>query len=96
MDLDIERLAFLANLELDDAARQELTADLESILHMVDRLASAKLAPDTLPLRHPLDLQQPMRSDEAVASDQCDQRDPVLEHAPESKDGLFLVPQVIE
>ncbi len=86
------RVAHLARLQIDDRDSEELSRRLNDILGMVDQLQQADV--DTVePLSHPLDVSQPLRDDRV---EEQDLRERVLQLAPASEDGCFLVPRVIE
>lgn len=88
----VRRLAHLARIAVDDETARSLGSDLEHILAMVDRLREVE-AGDIAPMAHPLDLRQRLRDD--VVSEKPE---PGLyqENAPQTADGVYLVPKVIE
>lgn len=90
--MDVQKVAQLARLRLDQAASAKLQQDMDSILRMVDVLVRADMDPQLTPLAHPLGIVQRMREDRARQPD-CPQ---VLEDAPESSGNVFLVPQVLD
>ena len=61
-------------------------------VQVVDQLAQADTT-DVVPMAHPLDVAQRLRPD---AVTEPDDRDHFQENAPYTKDGLYLVPKVIE
>jgi aspartyl-tRNA(Asn)/glutamyl-tRNA(Gln) amidotransferase subunit C len=89
---DVEQIALLARLALDDAEVEQMRADLTSILVHMDALAEV----DTTgiePMTHAVPMDLPLRPDEAAPSL------PVavaLRGAPDPVDGLFQVPHVLE
>ena len=88
----ISRLADLARLELSGAEARALQAQLSDILAMVDRMTAV----DTTgvdPMSHPQEVRQRLRED---AVSDSSERESVQEAAPEVRDGLYLVPRVIE
>ncbi len=88
----LQQVAHLARLQLDDAELPSFQEQLNNILMMVNRLQSV----DTKgldPMAHPLDLIQPLRND---AVSETNQRDLLLSIAPATAEGLYLVPRVIE
>ena len=91
-DIDIQHLANLAQLDLSDAERQAVRADLERIISMVDRMQAMDTA-GVAPLAHPLDNAQRLRPDEVT--EQVD-RDLYQRGAPATEDGMYLVPRVVE
>jgi aspartyl-tRNA(Asn)/glutamyl-tRNA(Gln) amidotransferase subunit C len=88
----IENLATLARLEIDDQRVEEISQRLGSVLELVDQLQAA----DTNNLmdnsRAP-EATQRLREDKVTESDQ---RDAFQAIAPDTEDGLYLVPKVID
>ena len=91
-DIDIQHLARLAQLALDDDAEQIVRRDLERIIAMVDQMQSVD-TDGIEPLAHPLDAVARLRSDEVT--EQVD-RELFQTLAPAVQDGLYLVPRVVE
>lgn len=89
---DLERLARLARLEFSAAEVERYQGELNTILGMVDALKQAQ-TDGVEPLAHPLDMAQRLRPD-AVTEPEA--REALLGGAPETRDGLFVVPRVIE
>jgi aspartyl-tRNA(Asn)/glutamyl-tRNA(Gln) amidotransferase subunit C len=89
---DIDKLCVLARLAIDPDERRDARADLERIIAMIDSLASVATT-SIEPLAHPLDATQRLRSDEV--SERID-RDVYQRIAPLVRDGLYLVPRVVE
>ncbi|MEM8594645.1 MAG: Asp-tRNA(Asn)/Glu-tRNA(Gln) amidotransferase subunit GatC, partial [Pseudomonadota bacterium] len=85
-------LSQLAKLDLSEDASVKLQSSLNDILEMVGRIQSADTE-QIAPLSNPLDAHQILRDDEVT---EINQRDALLRNAPDTQDGLFLVPQVIE
>lgn len=89
---DIDKLCVLARLALDQDERKLARDDLSRIITMIDSLATVPT--DSIePLAHPLDATQRMRIDEVT--EQVD-RDAFQRIAPAVRDGLYLVPRVVE
>jgi aspartyl-tRNA(Asn)/glutamyl-tRNA(Gln) amidotransferase subunit C len=89
---DIDKLCVLARLALDEGERKHAHDDLTRIIHMIDSLAS--VATESVePLAHPLDATQRMRADEVT---ERVERDAFQRIAPSVRDGLYLVPRVVE
>lgn len=89
---EIEKLATLARIAIDDSTINEVTERLGSVLELVDQLQAA----DTRgvdPMSHPLQATQRLREDEVS---ELNQREALQTTAPDTEDGLFLVPKVIE
>ena len=93
MDADlIDRLLRLAALRLDGADRERLGEDLRRIVSLIDLLQTARTE-GVAPLTHPMEGVQPLRPDEV--SEEVD-RDRYQRGAPAVRDGLYLVPRVLE
>jgi len=89
---DIEKVAVLARIKVDDEQVSALENDLGNILDLVDQLSSADT--DAVePLAHPLDAVQRLRPDEVT---EANQRAAFQAIAPATENGLYLVPRVIE
>ena len=88
----IRQVAHLARLELPSEQVEKLARELSSILDMVDQLARADTA-GAEPMAHPLDMSQRLRPD---AVTELDRRQALQAHAPAVRDGLYLVPKVLE
>ncbi|MBQ0763432.1 Asp-tRNA(Asn)/Glu-tRNA(Gln) amidotransferase subunit GatC [Marinobacter psychrophilus] len=89
---DIEKVAVLARIRLDDEQIPALENDLSNIISLVDQLSAAN-TDNVEPLAHPLDAVQRLRADEVTESNQ---RDAFQAIAPATESGLYLVPRVIE
>ena len=89
---DIEKVAVLARIQVDDEQVSALEKDLGNILDLVDQLSAADTE-SVEPLAHPLDAVQKLRPDEVT---ETNQRDAFQACAPETADGLYLVPRVVE
>lgn len=89
---DIEKVAVLARIRVDDAQVSALESDLGNILNLVDELSAADTE-NIEPLSHPLDAVQRLRADEVT---ETNRREAFQAIAPATEDGLYLVPRVIE
>lgn len=89
---DIEKIAHLARLGIDEADVPDYARELSNILGLVEQMSAVDTAGVT-PMAHPLDAHQRLRDD--VVTEQ-NQREQLQANAPQVDDGLFLVPQVIE
>jgi len=89
---DIEKVAVLARIRLDEKQIPALEKDLGNILSLVDQLTAAD-TDNVEPLAHPLDAVQRLRPDEVTESNQ---REAFQAIAPATENGLYLVPRVIE
>jgi len=89
---DIDKLCVLARLAIDPDERRHAQRDLEGIIAMIDSLAG--VATESIePLAHPLDATQRLRPDEVT--ERVD-RYAFQQIAPSVRDGLYLVPRVVE
>lgn len=89
---EIGKIAHLARLHISEAEADEVSNRISDILVLIDQMQS--LDTDAVePLAHPLDVVQRLRADEVTEQDQ---RDQLLTLAPNSQDGLYLVPKVLE
>ncbi len=89
---DIEAIAHLARLAIDEGDIDDYTDNLSNILGLVDQLNSVD-TDGIVPMAHPMHMVQRLRTDEVT---ETNQREHLQEHAPAVERGLFLVPQVIE
>jgi len=91
----LTQLAKLSSLNLAPATLSQLSDDMSSIFGLIDALQAVDTT-GIAPLSHPLDTIADMtlncREDVAVATDPVS----ALANAPETENGLFLVPRVIE
>ena len=95
MSLDkdqVQHIAMLARLRLADEEFTETVDKLSRIVDFVDQLSKAATQ-DVVPMAHPLDASQRLRPDEVTEQDD---RDRFQANAPLVRDGLYLVPKVIE
>ncbi|MEW5755639.1 MAG: Asp-tRNA(Asn)/Glu-tRNA(Gln) amidotransferase subunit GatC [Pseudomonadota bacterium] len=89
---DVEKIAHLARLAIDEGDVARYAQNLSSILALVEQMSAI----DTTgiePMAHPLDVAQRLRADEVTETDQREQFQRI---APLVEDGLYLVPKVIE
>ena len=89
---DVEKIAHLARLAIDEKDVPEYAKNLSNILDLVEQMGSVN-TDDVTPMAHPLDATQRLRADEVT---ETNQRDHFQKVAPNVEDGLYLVPKVIE
>ena len=89
---DIKKIAQLARIAVKEDAIDEIAKRMNQVLELVDQLQQVDTR-DVAPMAHPLDAVQRLRVDEVS---EPDQRESLLAIAPETEDGLILVPKVIE
>lgn len=89
---DIAKLARLARIHIDDSSVEELRQRIGDILNMVDTMQAVDTS-DIAPMANPHDAVQRLRPD---AVTETDQRERFQAIAPQTEDGLYLVPKVID
>jgi aspartyl-tRNA(Asn)/glutamyl-tRNA(Gln) amidotransferase subunit C len=89
---DVEKIAHLARLGLNDADILRNTDALNNILGLVDQMQAVDTS-GIEPLAHPLEASQRLRADIVT---ERNQRDTYQAIAPAVQNGLYLVPKVIE
>lgn len=89
---DVEKIAHLARLQIDESDVQEYAENLSNILDLVDQMQSIDTT-EVSPLAHPHDAVQRLRVDEITEENK---RDELQSVSPAVENGLFLVPKVIE
>lgn len=89
---DVEYVARLAQLRLDDDAKKRLVKDLSSILNYIDKLNELDTT-DIEPMLHVLDVSNVYRED--VVGESLSQED-ALRNAPNSDGEYFLVPRILD
>ena len=89
---DVEKIAHLARLAIDEQAIPSYARDLTNIFNLVEQLTAVDTA-DITPMAHPLDANQRLRADEVT---EVNQRELFQAIAPKTEAGIYLVPQVIE
>jgi aspartyl-tRNA(Asn)/glutamyl-tRNA(Gln) amidotransferase subunit C len=89
---EVESVAHLARLEISEGEIGRVVENLSSIIEFVDQLQAADTE-GVLPMAHPLDMGQRLRTDEVS---EVDQRKRFQANAGEVEAGLYLVPKVIE
>lgn len=88
----LAKLAQLSQLELSPEEVGPALDDLNRIVALIDEMRAVDTR-GTAPLAHPLDTDQPLRDDTVTESVD---RETYQEIAPQTRDGLYLVPRVVE
>jgi aspartyl-tRNA(Asn)/glutamyl-tRNA(Gln) amidotransferase subunit C len=89
---DIEKIASLARIRVDQSAVPEIANRINDILKMVDSMQAVDTT-DIEPMANPLDAVQRLRVDLVT---ERNQREAFQAIAPQVEQGLYLVPKVIE
>lgn len=89
---DVKKIAHLARLEINESDIAGYADNLSSILDLVEQMNSVDTT-GVVPMAHPQDVAQRLRSDEVLEDNQ---RDKFQSIAPLTEAGLYLVPKVIE
>ena len=87
----VQHIALLARLKLEDAEFDDVVDKLSRIVDFVDQLQAAP-TDDVVPMAHPLDMSQRLRAD--VVTERID-REAIQVNAPAVRDGFYLVPKVL-
>ena len=87
--LDVAHLARLHLLE-DDAERY--AGELSAILAFIKQMNAVDTG-GVAPMAHPLEMTQPLRADMVT---EPDRREEYQANAPAVRDGLYIVPRVVE
>ncbi len=92
MEINIDKVAELARLNLKPEEKQKLEKDLGAILDYVkklDKLDTFKVEPTS----HVLNIENVFRVDEVKPSDAAPK---ALEHAPQTEGSFFKVPKIVQ
>lgn len=89
---DVRKAAKLARIALEEQDVPALTAELNGILGMVEQLQEVDVS-GVEPMTSATPMQLKRRADVVVDGDQVDA---VLANAPETAEGFFVVPKVVE
>lgn len=89
---DVEKIAHLARLAIDEGDIPEYARNLTNILDLVEQMDAIDTTGVT-PMAHPLELAQRLREDDVT---ETDRREQLQACAPAVEAGLYLVPKVIE
>jgi aspartyl-tRNA(Asn)/glutamyl-tRNA(Gln) amidotransferase subunit C len=89
---DVEYVAGLAQLELDDSAKERLVDEMSGILAYMDKLNELDTA-DVEPMMHVLEVSNVFREDEVRPSMP---REEALRNAPKDDGEYFVVPRILD
>ncbi len=89
---EIQRIAKLAAVLVDEADMEQLVRDIDSIVDFVGQLSTVDTG-KTLPMYRPGPVEAPLRADVVAPIDLVR---PIEEFAPQFRHGFFLVPRVVD
>jgi aspartyl-tRNA(Asn)/glutamyl-tRNA(Gln) amidotransferase subunit C len=89
---DVFRIASLARLQIEEAEAATMLDQLNGIFGLIERMQAVDTA-GVEPLYSPTAVAQRLREDKVS---ETDRRETYQSVAPQSEDGLYLVPKVIE
>ncbi|MFO7594542.1 MAG: Asp-tRNA(Asn)/Glu-tRNA(Gln) amidotransferase subunit GatC [Pseudomonadota bacterium] len=89
---DVENIAHLARLAINEEDIPAYAENLSSILTLVEQMGAVDTG-GVEPMAHPLEMAQRLREDVVTEENR---REHFQAHAPAVENGLFLVPKVIE
>ncbi|MBL3588572.1 MAG: Asp-tRNA(Asn)/Glu-tRNA(Gln) amidotransferase subunit GatC [gamma proteobacterium endosymbiont of Lamellibrachia anaximandri] len=89
---DIEKIAHLARMAVDEDRIEGYATDLSNILGLVAQMDDVA-TDDVTPMAHPLHMAQRLRVDEVT---EVNRREDFQAIAPKVESDLYLVPKVIE
>ncbi|MFL5974321.1 MAG: Asp-tRNA(Asn)/Glu-tRNA(Gln) amidotransferase subunit GatC [Solirubrobacterales bacterium] len=86
--VQVEHVARLARLALDDAEKDRMAVELSGVLEHIEKISELDLD-EVPPTSHVIDVTTPLRADEEQP---CLAQEQALDQAPATQDGGFLVP----
>ncbi len=89
---EVENIAMLSRLELNDSEKVNYQKELSEILSFVEKINKLDLT-NVEPTNHILDVNNVMRDD--ISKESLD-RKKVLTNVPSEKDGFIVVPKVVQ
>jgi aspartyl-tRNA(Asn)/glutamyl-tRNA(Gln) amidotransferase subunit C len=95
MSVDLEtvkRVAHLARIAVSDDEAQKMQGELNAILGFVEQLGEVNVD-GVQPMTSVIDMQMKKRQDIVTDGNRAGE---IMENAPLSEDGFFMVPKVVE
>lgn len=89
---DVEKIAVLSRVAINNDEKQKYLSDLNGIFEIIEKMKTID-TDNIIPLSHPHENAQRLREDVVVENKQ---RDQFQATAPQTENGLYLVPKVIE
>jgi aspartyl-tRNA(Asn)/glutamyl-tRNA(Gln) amidotransferase subunit C len=88
----VGKIAELAQLQIRESEIDIVLEKMNQVLDLVEEMQAVD-TDGVEPMAHPLDATQSLRADTIT---ETNQRDHFQEIAPDTQDGLYLVPRVVE
>ena len=92
MEVDLSRVARLARIELTQEEEQRISPQIAEVLQYVEKLRELNVE-DAEPTAHAIPLDNVLREDELKVSLSQEE---ALSNAPQTANGLFIVPKIVE
>ena len=92
MEIDVNKVAMLARIQLTNAEAEELGPQLSGILGYIETLSEVDTE-GVAATAHPHDAAMPLRANIVTNTNR---REALLATAPNTESGLYVVPKVIE
>ncbi|NVJ52467.1 MAG: Asp-tRNA(Asn)/Glu-tRNA(Gln) amidotransferase subunit GatC [Campylobacteraceae bacterium] len=89
----IEKLSKLSSLEIEDSRKENLKSELADIINFVENLNEIDVS-NIEATFNTVEGGTPLREDEAKQDLELSKH--ILDNAPKSEDGYFIVPKIIE
>ena len=89
---EIQNIAWLARLTIEDRAIAGYAKDLADILALVEQMQAVDTSA-VEPLAHPLEIAAQLRPDRV---NEENRREDFQETAPQTRDGFYIVPRFVE
>ena len=89
----IAKLAKLSSLEIEDSKKENLKSELADIINFVENLNDIDVSHIEATFST-IEGGTPLRED--ISNQDLELSNHILEHAPKSEDGYFIVPKIIE
>ncbi len=89
---EVRAVAQLAQIRLDQTDIAEYAESMQNVLDLAEQMQAIDTE-GVEPLAHPMEAVQRLRADEVT---ETDQHELFQDIAPQTEDGLYLVPRVVE
>ncbi|WP_018996082.1 Asp-tRNA(Asn)/Glu-tRNA(Gln) amidotransferase subunit GatC [Hirschia maritima] len=89
---DVRKVARLSRIKISDERVEPMAQELNGILNWIEQLNEVDVE-GVEPMTSVVEMSLPMRKDEITDGNRSDE---VLANAPNSADGFFVVPKVVE